>query len=440
MVFSLLSAAATSKELILTFSDDIQIAGGSTINPAYLTVIIDGQPRKVTSAQIDGSKLTLSLRSRNRASSFSISNNPPSDGSNQGFIIDPSGNPLAVSTQVVDTFSTSTNISTGGIPRAFKNLILTGSEPITAYGNIHNNIITGNDANNFIDGLDGADNMIGGLGDDTYVVDNVGDVIAELELAGTDTVKSKISYTLTDNVENLTLLGYSSINGTGNTADNILTGNAAANILNGNGGTDTLIGGQGNDTYIVDSEDDIITETGSPIEIDSAQSSVSWVLGTNLENLTLTGTNSINGTGNALNNTIIGNSAINILNGGGGGTDRLTGLGGSDYFQFSTLPSSFSLSQSTADHITDFSRAQGDKIQISKSAFGITTSTATLSVVSRSNTLSNALTTEAMFVYDPMRGDLYWNQDGISRGAGSGGVLAILDNKASLRAEDLVLI
>ena len=162
------------------------------------------------------------------------------------------------------------------------------------------------------------------------------------------------------------------------------------------------------------------------------------MLGTNLENLTLTGTNSINGTGNALNNTIIGNSAINILNGGGGGTDRLTGLGGSDYFQFSTLPSSFS--QSTADHITDFSRAQGDKIQISKSAFGITTSTATLSVVSRSNTLSNALTTEAMFVYDPMRGDLYWNQDGISRGAGSGGVLAILDNKASLRAEDLVLI
>ena len=280
--------------------------------------------------------------------------------------------------------------------------------------------------------------MIGGLGNDTYVVDNIGDLITELAGEGTDTVQSSITYTLADHLENLTLLGSGAINGTGNTANNILTGNTGANVLNGNGGTDTLIGGSGNDTYIVDSAGDIITETGTSSDVDSVQSAVSWVLGTNLENLTLTGTSAINGTGNTLNNTIIGNSANNILDGGMGGLDRLTGLGGADTFKFSTRPTSFK--NTSADHITDFSSAQGDKIQITKSAFVIAASTATLSVVSNATALNTALSTASLFVYNTSNGELHWNQNGITRGAGAGGVLAILDNKATLSAGDLVLI
>ena len=109
-----------------------------------------------------------------------------------------------------------------------------------------------------LNGTTGADQLVGLAGNDTYAVNNVGDVVVENLNEGTDLVNASISYTLANNVENLTLTGTSAINGTGNTLDNILTGNSAANTLTGNAGADTLdgkagadilIGGTGNDTY-----------------------------------------------------------------------------------------------------------------------------------------------------------------------------------------------
>src|SRR5262249_5782999 len=150
---------------------------------------------------------------------------------------------------------------------------------------------------------------------DTFVVDNAGDLVFENEDEGTDSVQSGVSFTIVDNIENLTLTGSSAINGTGNSADNVITGNSADNILDGGGGNDTLIGGTGNDTYIVGSTDSVITENSSE-GVDTVVSSASYALSGNLENLTLTGSDALSGTGNSGDNIITGNGAVDTLTGG----------------------------------------------------------------------------------------------------------------------------
>ena len=120
-------------------------------------------------------------------------------------------------------------------------------------------------------------------------MDNVGDVVTESAGEGTDTVLSSVSYTLGANVENLTLTGTASHQRHRQRPDNILTGNAGNNLLDGGAGADTLIGGAGNDTYVVDNAGDIVTEDASE-GTDTVLSAVSYTLGANVENLTLTGT------------------------------------------------------------------------------------------------------------------------------------------------------
>ena len=204
--------------------------------------------------------------------------------------------------------------------------------------------------------------MIGGGGNDLFIVDNTGDKAKDGLNQGIDSVRSSVSYTLLPNVENLTLTGTNTLNGTGNALANTITGNIAANvltgaagndliqglggndILNGGAGADTMVGGAGNDTYIVDNLGDCVFETTTATSttnaggIDVVKASVSYTIGSFVEQLTLTGTNAINATGNALANKLLGNTAKNVLNGaagndtlnGNGGNDRLLGGAGND--------------------------------------------------------------------------------------------------------------
>lgn len=211
-----------------------------------------------------------------------------------------------------------------------ENLTLTGTTAINGTGNTLNNVLIGNSAANILSGGTGADTMQGGLGNDTYVVDNISDVVTENLNEGTDLVQSSVTYTLSANVENLTLTGTTAINATGNALNNTLTGNTGANILDGGAGADTMVGGTGNDTYYVDNVGDVTTEAASA-GTDTVISSISWALATNLENLTLSGTANINATGNTLANVLTGNAGDNILD-GGTGTDTMIGGLGNDTF------------------------------------------------------------------------------------------------------------
>jgi Ca2+-binding RTX toxin-like protein len=235
------------------------------------------------------------------------------------------------------------------------------------YGGTSNDSLYGGTGNDYINGGIGNDKLAGGTGSNVYIVGSTSDIITENPNQGNDTVNSYVNWTLGKNLENLRLQGSSKIKGIGNALNNTITGNAANNSLDGQAGSDTLYGfggndtlnggsgvdyfygGLGNDTYIVDNSSDIIYDAYDDITgIDTVKSSLTWQLdgdsgdyydeNTDLENLILTGSAPINGTGNSLNNIIVGNVADNELFGffgndtlrGGAGSDSLKGWEGID--------------------------------------------------------------------------------------------------------------
>lgn len=254
---------------------------------------------------------------------------------------------------------------------------LTGNELANAiYGNAGvnvlsggggNDVIYGGSGNDVLDGGTGSDRLDGGLGhdtlrggadNDTYVLGAETDTV--IDTGGIDTVTSTINRSLASfgTIEKLTLLG-TTIVGIGNGLANTILGNNAPNSLNGGLGNDILYGGLGNDTldggagidtmsggaandvYIVDHASDVVAEAANA-GTDLVKSSVTEILSANVENLTLTGTAAINGTGNTLANIITGNANANTLD-GGAGIDTLVGGAGNDTYVLSN----------GADKITD---------------------------------------------------------------------------------------
>lgn len=249
------------------------------------------------------------------------------------------------------------------------------------------------------------------------------------------------------------IVGHDVLNG-GNGNDT-LVGNGGNDTLDGGAGNDTMRGGSGNDTYFVDAAGDITTDTGTGIDI--VLSSVTRTLSTNIENLTLLGSEEINGVGNALANIIIGNGAANTLQGangddtlfGGGGGDVLLGQGGvnnlrgeggndvllgganvdtltggsgldtliggagGDFFIFNSTPGAANL-----DTIADFN-VVNDIIRLENSVFTAIGGVGVLAAAAF-RVGAGALDASDRIIYNSATGQLFYDADGV------GGVAQIL--------------
>lgn len=347
------------------------------------------------------------------------------------------------------------------------------------YGSLGDDTLYGGDGNDVLDGGLRADVMVGGKGDDLYFIEQAGDLIAERENEGFDTVvilqnesdfPSSSPYRMPDNIEALRagkadIIG-NRLNNT-ITAEGLVRGGEGDDIINagptgkayGEWGDDTLSGSfmrghAGNDLYIYNNGNHVIDERVKygGAGIDTVQASVSVNLGLvtrfqgDIENVTLTGTGDLRVDGNALANAIVGNNASNrlagldgndIINGGGGsdrifggnGQDVLNGGSGADTFYFASK-----LIAANADRITDFKHGE-DTIALNNDVFAALQINGILaSSAFRSNTTGAAGDKYDRVIYESDTGKLFYDADGT--GSKTGIHFATLNKHLDMRYSD----
>ena len=241
------------------------------------------------------------------------------------------------------------------LPDGVEKLTLTGGAAIGGTGNALDNVMTGNAAANVLTGLGGndtldgglgKDTMVGGAGDDLYMVSMIGEAVTELANAGTDTVRSSVSYVLGVNLESLELAaGAGNLSGTGNAVANHITGNEGDNVLTGLGGGDTIAGGVGNDSA---------SYAGS-----SAAVNVNLLAGTaaggHAAGDVLSGIEGL--IGSSFNDTLTGDAGDNRLDGGAGADSLVGGLGNDTY-----------VVDNAGDVVTEAAGDTGDTLVINRNA------------------------------------------------------------------------
>lgn len=231
---------------------------------------------------------------------------------------------------------------------------------------------------------------------------------------------------------------------TGTTGDDHIQGGAGTDTLNGvsgddlldgGNGADTMNGGAGNDTYIVDNASDQVSEAASQ-GTDTVLSSVTYTISdADVENLTLTGTAAVNGSGNGSANILTGNSGNNTLAGGGGndtlyggaGNDSLIGDGGSGVF-VGGLGNDLSLGDAGNDKYV-FRRGDGSDLMADFSA-PVTTATADIAA-------ANALGVNANGIVNTWVGGYLWNTSTSKLLKASDGGVDTLSLEGGITAENL---
>ncbi|MFZ2724979.1 MAG: calcium-binding protein [Methylococcaceae bacterium] len=233
----------------------------------------------------------------------------------------------------------------------------------------------------------------------------------------------------------------------GGKGNDVLYGSAGNDTLTGGAGADTMAGGVGGDIYYVDNINDVVIENPTtaiksvaeksiihwddppPPPVDTINSTVDRVLPSNVENLMLTGTAPLIGTGNELNNVLTGNAGNNALDSlsgndtliGGGGNDTLnggddsdvmTGGTGNDVYLFSNV-----FNSTTRETITDMNASGNDTIYLENALYTKLTVTGTLNAANfRSNTTGTAVDSNDYLTYNTSTGILSYDSNGNTAG------------------------
>lgn len=296
--------------------------------------------------------------------------------------------------------------------------------------------------------FDGAQEMIGGDGDDAYYVDSTDDVVTETGGEGYDSIYTLVNYTLPANVEKIVALGSTGLLLTGNALDNQLFGAAGADTLygglgndklDGRAGADSMVGGDGDDSYYVNDAGDVVVELADE-GTDTVYTTIDYALSANIEKVIVRGSAGLAVTGNGSDNVMTGGSGADTLSGGegadringgagadvligGADNDVLTGGAGADIFVFAGVDQG-------RDTITDF-QIGVDKIGIDLAAFDLASFDAGLF---ESNARGLATDADTRFVYSETTGRLFFDADG--SGSGKAVLIATLRGAPELTAAD----
>lgn len=357
----------------------------------------------------------------------------------------------------IDTVHLSSSVTAYNLSANVENLIVTSATATLGVGNVEDNVITGNLRRDQLYGREGndtlndgggttgnEDTLLGGTGNDIYIIRVRGTSTVEYAGEGIDEVQTDFSvYGLQANVENLRVIDTNSSHAAlvGNEISNTIRGGTNSdgiyaregddNLFGGTGAANTLLGQQGNDNYWIQANGDSVIEfVGEGTDTVWAEVS-SFVLPANVENLTYNSNTAFTGVGNELANIIRGGSAADSLNGmdgndtilSGSGADLLQGGNGSDTFQYGG-------NETGIDRILDFTSGQ-DKIALLGSFF---TPTGTVSFVQGAGATANSA--NSTFIYDSTTGIVSYDDDG--NGAGAAVQIAQLNAGLTLAAGDFI--
>lgn len=344
-----------------------------------------------------------------------------------------------------------------------------------AIGGSGGDYLYANDAGSILDGGPGNDNMWGGYGDDTFIVDSTGDYVSDYYSGGHDTVIASVDFQLPDTVEDLQLISEAGLIGHGNDFANTITGSNSADKIIGEGGDDIVTGGLGRDTILggggidtasyANATSGIIASTGNGIAVDWVLAEGSWVVAVDSEILDSI-ENLEGGTGN---DALYGDAGVNVLN-GNAGNDQLYGLAGEDVlaggtgndflqggpgndilsggpdkdtlaggigedsFRFDALPDA----ATNIDVISDFAHG-ADRILLDNDIFAAFTAIGALPAGTFVSGVGQTAANDAndFLIYDSSTGALYYDPDG--NGTSAATQFATLTGHPALTASDFVV-